>query len=564
MRIPSDASPEVQEAFRQIIDELDRLAGSKNVDFRGRKIQNAGDPVFAKDLVTLGYLERLLDKKLSEPNNHRAAPGGGSGPVTPITPVAPPTASFTANPVSLPSTGGSTTLQWTTTNASEATLGTTTGSASPVSVNGSSVQSVTATTTFVFTAYGPGGSVTKYVTVQVSDNPVIPPGAGNTVKQVGTGFTNNGTPIDITGITAFTLFHDWAYYSQSYANAQISTMKAMGLLSPRIMCTLHWNTVGPILIGRQVNIDPLVQTDFYTKLRSFCAFMQENGMIPYYVVFGDAVEGFSTRAAREPICRNIAAILRDFPCIVEIINEPASTGLAYEGSNIAYDPYDEAQRLGYIYKTVDSVSPLCLAGAFEAHEMNRPPADWMGYQNARQLGINGWEWIIVQIQNSAVRANGQPRAVVNGEPICAQGNRDRNQNDEDPTHWWGFGVVTQLLKIGAIFHSTEALGSYVRSTAHAAQLQAFVEGRAKVSSRMDGNEFLIFRDGTILGNCPWRTTSAYCVYGRHNGAIGKAFAFDIPGGFNPNSGLNPGWFGVINETRGGGMLIDLGTIVSVG
>jgi hypothetical protein len=159
---------------------------------------------------------------------------------------------------------------------------------------------------------------------------------------------------------------------------------------------------------------------------------------------------------------------------------------------------------------------------------------------------------------SSVRSNGRPRATVNGEPMCASGNPDPNQNDTNDDHWWAFGCISQILKIGAIFHSQELLGSDVNNAAHAAQLQAFIEGRARVSSRLPGNEFWANTSGVLGGDSPYTVgPSLPGIYGRHNGITGVAFAMFIPGGWTEVTGLATGWTAVAIETRGDGMLIQL-------
>ncbi len=84
-----------------------------------------------------------------------------------------PTATLTANPASI-TQGDSSTLTWTSTNATSCT-GTTfsTGSGSPVS--GSTSVSPTITTTYTVTCTGPGGSASDTATVTVTSNPPPPP-----------------------------------------------------------------------------------------------------------------------------------------------------------------------------------------------------------------------------------------------------------------------------------------------------------------------------------------------------------------------------------------------------
>lgn len=74
-----------------------------------------------------------------------------------------PTISFSANPTSI-SAGGSSTLSWSTSNATSVTIDNGIGS---VATSGSQSVSPTATTTYTLTATGPGGSATATATVSI-------------------------------------------------------------------------------------------------------------------------------------------------------------------------------------------------------------------------------------------------------------------------------------------------------------------------------------------------------------------------------------------------------------
>lgn len=67
-KIPLNASPEVQEAFRQLWLEVDRLNGKNNVDYHGKRVINAGDSVNPGDYVTnreLGTFDLTLDATIT-------------------------------------------------------------------------------------------------------------------------------------------------------------------------------------------------------------------------------------------------------------------------------------------------------------------------------------------------------------------------------------------------------------------------------------------------------------------------------------------------------------------
>lgn len=60
MKIPSTASPEVQQAFREVWAAVDRLGGALNIDLQGRRITNAGPAVSGDDYATLDDLRQQI------------------------------------------------------------------------------------------------------------------------------------------------------------------------------------------------------------------------------------------------------------------------------------------------------------------------------------------------------------------------------------------------------------------------------------------------------------------------------------------------------------------------
>ena len=60
MRIPPSASPDVQQAFRDVWAALDKLT-SGAVDMQGRRITNAGNSIQSGDLVTRADLNAALN-----------------------------------------------------------------------------------------------------------------------------------------------------------------------------------------------------------------------------------------------------------------------------------------------------------------------------------------------------------------------------------------------------------------------------------------------------------------------------------------------------------------------
>lgn len=121
--------------------------------------------------------------------------GGGSGgseaaPASPSSPQSPPTVSLSASPTSV-SSGGTTTLSWTSSNADACTASG--GWNGARAVNGSAQSpAVTSTTTFTLSCNGPGGGAVANATVNISSSsspsvqlsasaPGVTPGASTTL-----------------------------------------------------------------------------------------------------------------------------------------------------------------------------------------------------------------------------------------------------------------------------------------------------------------------------------------------------------------------------------------------
>jgi Tol biopolymer transport system component len=94
--------------------------------------------------------------------------GGGGSTQSPPVQKTTPTGTFSASPTSI-SDGSSTTLSWTSENATSASIDNSVGSVTPVS-GGSAKVSPTTTTTYTLTLTGSGGSVTYQAAVTVTSN----------------------------------------------------------------------------------------------------------------------------------------------------------------------------------------------------------------------------------------------------------------------------------------------------------------------------------------------------------------------------------------------------------
>lgn len=87
-RIPESADPDLKEVLKDLWANIDRLLGSRNVDWHGRRIINAGDAVDLQDYVTLAQLTGEAEAGggiVQGPPGPSGAPGlpGGTGPPGP-------------------------------------------------------------------------------------------------------------------------------------------------------------------------------------------------------------------------------------------------------------------------------------------------------------------------------------------------------------------------------------------------------------------------------------------------------------------------------------------------
>lgn len=68
MRIPSDATPGVKQAIKEIWERLERfgVSSAQNVNAKGTRITNAGEAVQDGDYVTLGQLKKAMSTLAAE------------------------------------------------------------------------------------------------------------------------------------------------------------------------------------------------------------------------------------------------------------------------------------------------------------------------------------------------------------------------------------------------------------------------------------------------------------------------------------------------------------------
>ncbi len=383
------------------------------------------------------------------------------------------------------------------------------------------------------------------------------------LQQVANGFTLDGVPYQILGATMYSLFYDWAYGGmKSFVATQVIAMRQMSITSPRIFVTvedLDWEN--GYITGYPVVLDPTLSTqlNLYGRLSAFATMMRDEGFFPIYVVFGSCRNGFETQDIRTDVCRNVAATLQQFPCLAEISPDPVGTDIGRDGGSIAYDPYDEAQRLVTVYKTADINNPVAAGAGATSTEIDRPYSDWMSYAPVRSIADDKWGWIVDQVTNSCVQRNGNIRAVLATTPMNAGGNVDPDANDENVDHWWAWGLLCQFLQMNSCFTAEPLLGSEFLDSTIFYQLQAWVAGRQTVGWK-DWPQFYItegITGSSDVGDTPWTYTDALLVAGRHNGVIGMAVACKTPLGWDPTAGLTAGWTAVIIEQRNDAALVGL-------
>lgn len=89
MKIPANASPEIQAAFRELHQRLDELKRTdRTQDLHGSRIGNTGIPVEARDYANKGYVDAMIKKVLTHVDKvtkvvKRVATSGGGGTPAP-------------------------------------------------------------------------------------------------------------------------------------------------------------------------------------------------------------------------------------------------------------------------------------------------------------------------------------------------------------------------------------------------------------------------------------------------------------------------------------------------
>lgn len=65
IRIPTNVSVEIQQVLRDLNNELNKIIGARNADFKGRRIINAGNAVDPTDYATVLDVRKLIDTVLA-------------------------------------------------------------------------------------------------------------------------------------------------------------------------------------------------------------------------------------------------------------------------------------------------------------------------------------------------------------------------------------------------------------------------------------------------------------------------------------------------------------------
>lgn len=81
INVPVTATPEEQRAFKEVNDLLEVLLGGFNVDWKGRRIFNAGDAQADQDYVTRADVVRMIRAAGLKINND-GSPIGSTGQTT--------------------------------------------------------------------------------------------------------------------------------------------------------------------------------------------------------------------------------------------------------------------------------------------------------------------------------------------------------------------------------------------------------------------------------------------------------------------------------------------------
>lgn len=428
----------------------------------------------------------------------------------------PPTPTPTGTFQAIPSTvapGQSSTLAWTSTNATAASINQGVGVVTPVAA-GNVIVAPAQTTQYELRLTGPGGTQILQTTVVVSAAPPPPPPPGSTNAGLLTwGFSNNGLRFFWKGYSAFSLFHDALDPARAATSAGVvDYFGARGCTVPRVFLTQAGNPFE----ANGFRLYPPERSNFFTVLPQFVEYLNARGQIPELVIFAAFVEIWGTdfEAMREFVRQVARALLPYRGAFVQIANE---------WNQIGFTAASQLVTLGNDYRAIDPTRPLTLSapngpGDQDTSPNVAPPASYFTAHVDRVVTPNRFDWIIRHFGHPTM-ANGRVPAV-SDEPINAGYAFGRTDNEPDPQYWYAFGAMGQLMGWSGTFHYDGGLFNQIPGPGSAEEhcLTAWLLGQGYPSPDSGGTLFAALPSGVAFGPSPWATS------GTNRGLIGRTTA----------------------------------------
>ena len=457
-----------------------------------------------------------------------------------------PTGSFSAVPTTI-APGQTTTLSWSSTNATAASISPGVGAVSPIAGGTISV-APTQTTTYELTLSGPGGVKIYQVVVTVTS--VLPPPnpSGFKAGVLGWGFTNNGARFPWRGMTAFLVLRDMLDPVRRYkAYQSLDWMAAAGVTVPRIICSL----AGSFWEDKGFGLYPDRHTDFHSTLASLVVYCNTKGMMPEIVIIDSpsvlwpAVGGGYDMNAMESHVKAVAnTLLPHRGCFVEIANEWNAIGFT-TGAHVralaeAYLSVDPDRVLACSSATGDTDD---YTGFLVPDAQGKPaPGSYVTVHIRRDQTPTRAQWVIVHYGNPTIMNGARP--AVSDEPVNA-GPAQFGVHEDDPQYWYAFAVMSQLMGFSGTFHYEGGLFDDLPSGITQQCFQWWMAGMGYPTPDSGGQLFAALSSGVAFGPCPWPNSGANAGLIGRTVAGGSAFALVF--GSAPLPAVSAGWNAALED-----------------
>ncbi len=469
-------------------------------------------------------------------------------------PTPPPTGTFLAIPSTV-APGQSSTLTWTSLNATTATLNQGLGNATPIAA-GTRLVAPAQTTTYELRLSGPGGVTILQTTVTVSSQPPPPPTGGGSMTAgiLGWGFANNGQRFLWKGFTAFTLLFD--ALTPNNAARVIQTLQyfqAQGCTVPRILLTItdrdnatgFWYPKGYRLYQPEF-------PNYWQALKDLVLYCNSLGMMPELVIFGDAsTGGYGTQADRKKFAEEVARQLLDLRGLfIQVANE---------SRNIGFTSVDQLVEIANAYRVIDPNRVITLSGPDGGDDANDgygvAPSQYRTVHIDRQTTPFRYQWLLRHYGNPTIMNGIQP--AVSDEPINA-GYAAYGAHEPDHQYWWAFGAMGRFMGWSGTFHYESGLFGYAPAPGSADELclRAWIYAQNFPSPDQGGALFAALPSGVSFGPCPWPNSGANTGLIGRTTAQGSAYAMTF--GSAPLPAVSAGWQPATFDVFTAGFFVPIG------